>query len=158
MEVKEYVEEVFSSGEIATIVNLDVGAFTSAWHPSILNSLKECECTRNLYNLTWSYLSQRKAIMQTSNIRLDTEITRGCPQGSCCGPGPCNLQYNSLLKLNYTHRTKVIAFADDLVIITRGKTTREIENTTNIEMSKISLWAKDNRIHFNEQKSKVMLL
>ena len=159
LEVKEYVEEAFSSGEIATIVNLDVeGAFTSAWYPSILNSLKECDCPRNLYNLTRSYLSQRKAIIQTSNIRIDTEVTRGCPQGSCCGPGLWNLQYNSLLKLNYTHRTKVIAFADDLVIITRGKNTREIENITNIEMSKISSWAKDNKIHFNEQKSKVMLL
>jgi hypothetical protein len=51
-----------------------------------------------------------------------------------------------------------MAFADDLVIITRGKNTREIENITNTELSKISSWAKDNKIHFNEQKSKVMLL
>jgi hypothetical protein len=35
---------------------------------------------------------------------------------------------------------------------------REIENIANIEMSKISAWAKDNKTRFNDQKSKVMLM
>jgi hypothetical protein len=95
--------------------------------------------------------------MQNSNISLETEVTKGCPQGSCCGPGLWNLQYNSLSNLNYTNRTKTIAFADDLIIITRGKTAREAENIANIELRKISSWAKD-KIRFNKQKSKAMLL
>jgi len=49
-------------------------------------------------------------------------------------------------------RTKVIAFADDLIIITRGKTVTEAQNIANIELS------QDNKIRFNEQKSKAMLL
>jgi hypothetical protein len=89
---------------------------------------------------------------------LEREVTKGCPKGSCCGPGLWNLQYNSLLKLNYTNRTRAIAFADDLIIITRGTTVREAENIANIELSKIYSWAKDNKIRFNEQKSKSMLL
>ena len=35
---------------------------------------------------------------------------------------------------------------------------REAENIANVELSKISEWAKDNKIRFNEQKSKVMLM
>jgi hypothetical protein len=35
---------------------------------------------------------------------------------------------------------------------------REAENIANIELSKISSWVKDNKIRFNEQKSKSMLL
>jgi hypothetical protein len=81
---------------------------------------------------------------------MEAVITRGCPQGSCCGPGLWNIYYNSLLNLNYTHRTKTTAFADDLILATRGRTV--IENTANIELTKISAWAKDNKIHFNEQK------
>jgi len=73
-------------------------------------------------------------------------------------PGLWNIKYNSLLNLNYTNRTKVIAFADDLIIVTRGKTIRETENIENIELNKITLWAKDNKIRFNEQKLKAMLL
>jgi len=92
------------------------------------------------------------------NIRLETEVTKGKPQGSCCGPGLWNLQYNFILNLNYTNRTKAIAFADDLIIVTRGKTMREAENIAKIELHKISSWAKENKIQFNEQKSKAMLL
>jgi len=45
-----------------------------------------------------------------------------------------------------------------MIIVTRGKTVREAENIANIELSKISSWAKDNKIRFNEQKSKALLL
>ena len=34
----------------------------------------------------------------------------------------------------------------------------EAENIANVEMSKISTWAKANKIQFNERKSKVLLL
>jgi len=41
MAVKDFVEDGFSSGEVATLVSLDVeGAFNSAWWPNILKSLK----------------------------------------------------------------------------------------------------------------------
>jgi hypothetical protein len=40
----------------------------------------------------------------------------------------------------------------------RAETVREAENFANIEISKISNWAKDNKITFNEQISKVMVV
>jgi len=80
MAVKDFIEEGFSSGEVATLVSLDVeDAFNSAWSTKILESLKESGCPRNLYNLTRSYLSQRQATLQTSNIRLETEVAKCCP-------------------------------------------------------------------------------
>jgi hypothetical protein len=48
--------------------------------------------------------------------------------------------------------TNIIAFLDDLVIMI------EAENFANIELSKIAEWAADNKIKFNEGKSKVMLM
>jgi hypothetical protein len=63
-----------------------------------------------------------------------------------------------LFNLNFGKRTKTIAFADDLLIATRAETIRETENFANIEISKILKWAKDNKIIFNEQKSKVMVI
>jgi len=35
---------------------------------------------------------------------------------------------------------------------------REAENIANVELNKISAWAKENKIRFNEQKSKVILM
>jgi len=53
---------------------------------------------------------------------------------------------------------ETVAFSDDLVIMIKADTIREAENIANVELSIISAWAKDNKIRFSEQKSKVMLL
>jgi len=66
--------------------------------------------------------------------------------------------YISLLNLRYTNQTKTVTFADDLVIMIKAESIREAENIANVELSKISAWAKENKIRFNEQKSKVMLM
>ena len=51
-----------------------------------------------------------------------------------------------------------MAFADDLLIMVRAESVAEAENVTNVELNKISEWARDNYLRFNEGKSKVMLL
>jgi hypothetical protein len=89
---------------------------------------------------------------------MDGEVTKGCPQGSCCGLGLWNIYYNSLLNINYTKQMKAIPFADDLILVTRGKTVREAENIADVKLSKVSAWAKQNKIRFNDQKSKIMLM
>ena len=68
-----------------------------------------------------------------------------------------NIFYNTLLQINFTHRTKTIAFADVILAI-RGKTVSEAENIANIELTKIAAWARDNKVRFNEQKSKTMII
>ena len=52
----------------------------------------------------------------------------------------------------------MVAYADDLIMATRGESIRAVENYTNVELSKIKGWAKNNKIKFNDTKSKVMLV
>jgi hypothetical protein len=63
-----------------------------------------------------------------------------------------------LLNLNFNARTKAVAFADDLILAVRGESVRAAENYSNGELYKITAWSKDNKIRFNEDKSKVMLV
>jgi hypothetical protein len=42
--------------------------------------------------------------------------------------------------------------------MTKADSIREAENIVNVELSKISAWAANNKIRFNEHKSKTMLL
>ena len=45
------------------------------------------------------------------------------------------------------HETqKIIAFADDLVLIVEAESIGEAENFANIELNKIAEWATDNKI------------
>jgi hypothetical protein len=69
-----------------------------------------------------------------------------------------NVLYNALLNLEFTSHTKVVAFADDLTILTYGETTLEAEAYNNSDFAKIENWAKQNKMHFNELKSETMLI
>jgi hypothetical protein len=66
--------------------------------------------------------------------------------------------YDALLNLNFSTHTKVIAFADDLAVLTKGKTPSEAEAFANSDLAKIEKWARDNKMQFNESKSKAMLI
>jgi hypothetical protein len=96
--------------------------------------------------------------MSINSSRIEKKIAKGCPQRSWCGPGFLNTRYNSLLNLGYSSHTKTVAFADDLAIFIKAGSTREAENIANVELSKVSAWAKENKIKFHEQKSKVMFV
>jgi hypothetical protein len=45
-----------------------------------------------------------------------------------------------------------------LILATRGRRVTEAENLANIELRKIAAWARDNKAHFNVQKSKTILM
>jgi len=96
--------------------------------------------------------------MTTKNYTIERRIKKGSPLGSCSGPGFWNILYNSLLTLELTSRSKAIAFADDLIILTRGEKVAEAEKYMNLEPRKILEWAQNNKMKFNENKSKVMLM
>ena len=64
----------------------------------------------------------------------------------------------NILNIEYGKHTTTIAFADDLLLAVKAETVREAENYADIEIRKITNWAKENKITLNEQKSKVMVI
>jgi hypothetical protein len=66
--------------------------------------------------------------------------------------------YNALLNLYFSSHTKVIAFADDLAIMTKGNSPSETDLFANSDLAKLKKWAKENKTHFSEIKSKAMLI
>ena len=153
MAVNGFVEEGLAAGEIIALISLEVkGAFDVAWWPRILNGLQACNCPKNLYNLSKSYFSQQSTVISSNNVSIQRTVTKGSPQGSCCGPGYWNIQYNSLLNLQFTKRSKAVAFADDLILAIRSETIRAVENISNIEMSKITKWAKNKKDQFQRRE------
>jgi hypothetical protein len=124
MAIKTFVQENLDAGEVIALISLNVqGAFDAAWWPGVLRELKKSKCPKNLYNLTMSYFTQRTAALTMNSQRTEKPVSRGCSHGSCCGPGFWNLQFNSLLQFKFITRTKVVAYADDLLIAIRGNST-----------------------------------
>jgi len=159
MAVKEIIGETLNHKNCISVVSLDVrGALDAAWWPSILLNLKELKCPKNLFNLPRSYFSNRTASMCRNTLKLEKPVNMEYPQGSCSGPGFWNILYNSLLNTDFIHRTRVIAFADDLLVLTQGKCTLDAENYANQDLQKTENWTRENKMHFNENKSKVLLV
>ena len=139
----EHIQEVLETGQVVVLASLDVNsAFDAAWSPSILYALKEYNYPRNLFSVINDYFSKRTASMTIGNQTIEREVTKSCPQGSCCGPGLWNVEYNSVLNLQYNKQTRVIAYADDLILVTKEESRSEAENFMNIEMQKITLWVR----------------
>jgi hypothetical protein len=100
VEAKSFIEPMLENRDLVIMTSLDVqGAFDSAWWPGILQGLRDFNCRSNLYTLSKEYFGNRTAVMITNNSTIERRITKGCPQGSCCGPGFWNMLYNSLLTL-----------------------------------------------------------
>jgi hypothetical protein len=138
MALKAFVQDSLNDGQYVALISFDIkGAFDAAWWPSILTSLKTLKCPRNLYNFCVSYFNERSASLLLNSSIDQRKISKVCPQGSASGPGFWKLQYNSLLNVEYTKNTKVIAYADDLMILTKGKSQVEVENYANIETQRL---------------------
>jgi len=63
-----------------------------------------------------------------------------------------------MLTLELTSHLIAIAYADDLLILTRGETVVEAKNYMNSETRNIQKWAQNNKLKFNGNKSKVMFI
>jgi hypothetical protein len=79
-------------------------------------------------------------------------------QMAWCGPGFCNIMCSTLLKLDFSSHTKIVAFADDLAFTTNSKTPSDANVFENSDLDKIEILAKENKMQFNEIKSKTMLI
>ena len=63
---------------------------------------------------------------------MKKEVSKGCPQGTCCGPAFWNIQFNAILNLDYEKQTKMAAYAEDVILAVEAESIREAENLTNI--------------------------
>ena len=156
--IKDFVEGILKAGRIAVLVNLDVrGAFDAAWVPAILNTLKELNCPQKpVQPLQMLFPPEnRKRLNKRAH---GSESKQGLPAGLLLCPRILEPLIQLTARSCYTTSTKAVAFADDLLLAIRGEIVSEAANIANIELGKISTWAKNNKMSFNEQKSTAMLV
>ena len=140
MTVKQFTGPELDRLREVTMTSLDnQGAFDAAWWLAILRGLREADCPGIFTNYHRTISRTQRSY---KSKKLEKRITKGCPQVSCCGHGCWIIIYNSLLNIKFTHHTKAIAFADDLVIMTKAVLIREAENIMKAELCKISTQAR----------------
>jgi hypothetical protein len=155
MQVKQYLENHLERGGVAIMVSLDLQwLFDSAWWPAILQRLREAKCPRKLYYLVQDYLKEREAFIAIKSYNMRKNITKGCEQGLCCGSILWNIQYDTVLNLQFTEHTRAVAIADDLILMIIADSISEAENIANVEMGKLQCGQKTTKQNLTKTSRK----
>ncbi|GBN08397.1 Putative protein in type-1 retrotransposable element R1DM [Araneus ventricosus] len=153
-ELREVVPEKVGQNQGVCMVSLDVaGAFDNACWESILYLLGEVACPLNIFRLVRSYLRNRWVCYETQATRVEHEVKRGYPQGSCSGPLFWNIVADSLLNQRFPENTYVQAYADDLVLVIWGHNESQIGDQGRAAMSIIEEWGELNKLRVSPQMS-----
>ena len=117
--LSSFVESGFSNKCYSAAVFLDIrSAFDSAWHPAILAALSKRSCPLYLLKIVNSFLVDRCASLSHMGSSFVKKVDIGCPQGGVLSPFLWNVMIDDILRIKFPFPHKLIAYADDLVIIT----------------------------------------
>ncbi|KAK2727662.1 hypothetical protein QYM36_008223 [Artemia franciscana] len=130
------------------------GAFDNAWHPGIVNKLKDSGCPIWMVKLLHSYLSD---IIVSYNNEFSLNIEKSCPQGGILSPLLWNININDLLDLNLPNNSHIQAYADDVFVIIAGKTKSDLEFTTSEVFRIFDRWASNNKLVFDSKKTEAAI-
>lgn len=130
--------------EHVVAVSLDIqAAFNNAWWPLIFKRLHKINCPSNIYNIMRSYVEDREAQISFVESTASKKLTRGCIQGSVCGPICWNLILDELLEQNLPEGCHIQAFADDVLLISHDTNPDSLQTKTNSALKVITDWGKN---------------
>lgn len=130
------------------------GAFDNLLWDCVVRRINIAECEE--LELWKSYFRNRKACVRGYENKW-CDVSKGCPQGSICGPYIWNLMMDELLK-NLSISGKVCAFADDLLLIIEGDSRLQLEQSGNVIMNIVSEWGSKVGVSVSKDKTVQMLL
>ena len=138
-------------------VSLDIkAAFDNAWWPSIFERLRRTQCPINIFRLIQSYFIGRAVSLTYGDAECTKAMTRGCVQGSVCGPTFWNLVLDELLELPLPEGCHIQAFADDVLLLVRGKDTSCVQEAVNRALQIIGDWGDSVKLAFSPTKTQAV--
>ena len=138
-------------------VSLDIkAAFDNAWWPALMERLRRTKCPRNVHRLIRSYLDDRTVTLDFADVRTTKSMTKGCIQGSVCGPTFWNLVLDELLDVQLPDGCYVQAYADDVMLLVEGTTTSGVQASVNAALRTIHEWGRSVHLTFSPTKTQAI--
>ena len=131
-------------------------AFDTVNHEILLKKLQSYGIIGNHLNWFKSYLRERKQFIANAQSKTELKIIQcGVPQGSILGPLLFLIYINDLFKSSPV--LKFIMFADDTNLFFSHKDVNSLYETVNIELEKVNIWFKANKLSLNVSKTNYIL-
>ena len=125
-----------------SLISIDfTGAFDNLPYSKSLLSLIKLKLPIQFLNILASFLEDRRAQVDWRNPSVLHYFSRGCPQGSCLGPFLWSALLETYLSLPHGECCGVIAYADDVMLVVKGASRRDLEQAGNLALSQISAWS-----------------
>lgn len=154
----EEVIDADKQGEFCLLSFLDLrSAFDTVNIPRLLQKLEAVGIKNNDLSLISSYLSDRTLRYRDNEGEFSGRrtISIGVPQGSLLSPLLYTIYSNDLL--TQTHSVKTVAFADDLVQISRSRDLEKLKMNTQQTLHNTMKWLHKNGLILNLKKTKYII-
>lgn len=155
MRVKEVVGESDGSYVLGIFVDFK-GAFDNLVWGRVIEKLAEVGCGE--MGLWRSYFRDRRVCMRGVNSVVWKNVERGCPQGSVGGPAVWNMMIEELLVVLGRCECRVVAYADDLLIVVDGDSRADIERKGTDCLRYVTAWGEYVGVEVSARKTECMLL
>jgi ribonuclease HI len=152
------LEETLDSKEFALAVFLDIeGAFDKTTFQSVDNALRARDVNDTLSAWVLNMLHERHVQVSIGDVKVTKRVTKGCPQGGVLSPLLWNLVIDELLSKLNNNGYWTIGYADDLVIIIRGRFLGTICNLMQSALKMVEEWCRNNDLTVNPSKTEMTL-
>lgn len=153
-----FIEDAFSENKVCATAFFDIkSAFDSAWHPAIIHALAKRACPNYLIKIISSFLSNRQACFSVKEHTHTSFVKLGCPQGGVLSPLLWNLLVDDLLRLTFPFPVKMIAYADDITIITSHKEASIATKNLQLVCDSVGAWLASRKLFLNAVKTVLVI-
>lgn len=149
--------QALDNGKEVRVVFCDISkAFDRVWHAGLLCKLEAVGISGSLLAWFSSYLSNRRQRVTLPGVYSNwNHIKAGVPQGSILGPLLFLLYINDIVNDIGSH---IRLFADDTSLYIVVENPNEAAELLNVDLEKITTWAKQWLVTFNPPKTESMLI
>ncbi|WP_333765253.1 RNA-directed DNA polymerase, partial [Streptomyces sp. IBSBF 2390] len=141
-EVVSVIEKGLADKEYTLATFLDIeGAFNNVTTEAIRYDMQRLGVDSTIITWTTNMLSNRKVMSTLGGATITKRATRGTPQGGVISPLLWLLVVNTILLDLHDSGVKTVAYADDVVILARGKFPNPLSELTDNALRKLSDWA-----------------
>lgn len=136
------------------------GAFDNLWWPALFERLRQVGCPRQIFCCIRNYCQDRYATLHSSTNRTTKTLSKGCPQGSICGPFFWDITMDGLLwSLDELPELNTCsAYADDLLLTIAADSRHSLERQTATITEHLQMWCANNKLQLSQTKTTYMML
>ena len=151
------LEKSLSAKEVALATFIDIeGAFDNTTYEVIKRALELRGLNPQVIEWIDSMLRGREITAKLGETTATIEASRGCPQGGVLSPLLWSVVVDDLLTSLSSNGYDVQGYADDLVIVVRGKHDEVISNLMQNALTRIWDWCVSSGLSINPSKTVIV--